>query len=434
MPLTEEQTLKRLRDHKEGQACPGSTQPDDENQKSGSESSSDESSEVSAADSLLSGSAARKKKPKLTTPRKPTSGLQQLGSASSTKEKQVASSITVEVIQKMQASTRDIEEALKKYVSGMYDAARGRLLQGVQREWVDLIAEAKKQLKVDGTSDEKRALQSVLQQLEATSALVKVVVKPAAPYLETAACYDTLMRAGGEASEGCRKTVLERHVDEKLSSGQVYAVITLMSKQDGAHGVYELMTEALVPWGLAMVATKLVQAVFKVKLVGSLEVAQNECADLTFRFKHALGYPDFPEDLRTQLDTMFTAMHLAADADVSCICQAAEFVRRFPPHDMRKLPETPFAAFSISKVGKTAIKNLVSQADAAAKELSKSKDFKGVDARVLALKESSTTLDIQLLQVELMPHVRQLKACCKGANPAEVECVVHRAMTMFRTV
>ena len=87
--MTEEQTLKRLREHKEGQACSGVTQPNDENREFGSDDSSDESSSLSAADSDSSGSVANKTKKqlKLTTPRKPTSGLQQLGNAISTKEK-----------------------------------------------------------------------------------------------------------------------------------------------------------------------------------------------------------------------------------------------------------------------------------------------------------------------------------------------------------
>ena len=110
--MTEEQTRKRLREHKEAQACSGVTQPDDKTPKSGSEDSSDESA---------SSSAAARKKRKLTTPRKPTSGLQQLGNASSTKEKQVASLVpaaTLDVLQRMRAGTLAIEEVLKKYVSG----------------------------------------------------------------------------------------------------------------------------------------------------------------------------------------------------------------------------------------------------------------------------------------------------------------------------
>ena len=436
-PMTEEQTLKRLREHKEAQACSGVTQPDDENPKSGSDDSSDESSSSSAADSVSSGSVARKTQPKLTTPRKPTSGLQQLGNASSTKEKKVASLVpaaTLDVLQKMRAGTLAIEEVLKKYVSGMYDATRGRHLHGLYREWGGLIKEAQKCIKVDGTSDEKRGLHIVLQQLEAVMALMKVVVKTSATYLETAACYDTLKHAGGQASDGCRKVLLERNVDDKLSNGDVPAVISLMSKKAGAHGVYELMTGAKVPEALVMVATKLVVSVVKVKLDCSPEVAQQECADLTVRFKHALGFPQFPEGLRTQLDTMFTAMNPAVATDASCIGQAAVYASGFPRQDGRNKPESPFAAFAVSKVGKIAIKNLASRAEKVAQESSNSKDFKGVDARVLALKCSSAKWTIRMLKDDLMPQMRQLKTCCKGGDPDEVQCVVDVAKIMFCNV
>ena len=101
----------------------------------------------------------------------------------------------LEVFQKMQASTLAIEEQLNRYVSGMVDTARGRPLQSLHREWADLMQEAKKHIKVDGASDEKRGLHVVLQQLDAAMALMKVVVKTSATYLETAACYDTLSSA-----------------------------------------------------------------------------------------------------------------------------------------------------------------------------------------------------------------------------------------------
>ena len=131
---------------------------------------------------------------------------------------------------------------------------------------------------------------------------------------------------------------------------------------------------------------------------------------------------------------MFTAMNPGMATDASCIGQAAVYASGFPCQDGRSKPASPFAAFAVSKVGKIAIKSLASRAEKVAQESSNSKDFKGVDARVLALKCSSAKWTIRMLEDDLMPQMRQLKTCCKGGDPDEVQCVVDVAKIMFCNV
>ena len=140
------------------------------------------------------------------TPRKATSGLQQLGGNSGAKPKKeeipAPDTVSLEIRAKMQTCTNAIEAHLEKYASGMHDSARGRVLQGIHRQWGDHITTAKRLIKGDGMFEEKRVLQLRLQQLEATMGLMKVVVKTSASYLETASFYDTLKLIEGIASEG----------------------------------------------------------------------------------------------------------------------------------------------------------------------------------------------------------------------------------------
>jgi hypothetical protein len=153
----------------------------------------------------------KKRRTSVTTPRKPTSGLQQFGANSSSKKKEDASPLAAAAVSdeartKMQEVTAAINAQLKDYAAGLCDAARGRVLQTLHRGWAELMNTARRLLKNDGLSEEKRALQLGLQQLEATMALMKAVVKPSGTYLETASCYDTLKLVAGISSEACGRT------------------------------------------------------------------------------------------------------------------------------------------------------------------------------------------------------------------------------------
>ena len=98
------------------------------------------------------------------------------------------------------------------------------------------------------------------------------------------------------------------------------------------------------------------QAVFKVKVVGAMELAQREAADATALFKHDLGFDSLSAELKKQLEVMFACMNSSC-VDAACISQAAAFASRFPVPDARRPPESPFAAFLLSKVGKQAVKS-----------------------------------------------------------------------------
>ena len=174
---------------------------------------------------------------------------------------------------------------------------------------------------------------------------MKMVVKTSATYLETASCYDTLKLAGGTPSEGCARCLLERNSDSRLATGDLKAAIGLMSKEGGAsHNVHDVLPAGKIAQAQMVIATKVVQSVCKVKVVGPMEDAQKQAADAAVCLKHSLGFDSFPEELKTQVEIMFTALHpsVAAAEDLR---RAAEFMSGFPVPDARKPPESPFGAF-----------------------------------------------------------------------------------------
>ena len=434
-PLTAAETLERIRLHNEGkaQASSAPAQAEDESGSSSSDESDDESSGISSAEDAEK--IAKKSRNQSTTPRKPTTGLQQLGGNSGGKQRKdetaaADETIALEIRVKMEGCADSMKAQLKQYAQGMFDAARGRQMQTLHREWGELTNTAKKLLKIDGKASEKQVLQLGLQQLEATMSLMKMVAKPSASYLETASCYDTLKLAGGTASEGCARALLDRNVDAKLSSGDVQSAIGLMTKDAAAaHKVFDVLPQEKIAPAQMAIATKVVQSVCKIKVVGSLEVAQSEAADAVTCLTHCFGYDSFPEELRGQLESMFTALHPTC-AEAAKIRRAAEFTSNFPLPDARKPPESPFAAFLLSKVGKQAAKNLAGHAASAAKATAASTECAATAAGLDAL-SASESVSLRLLQLEAMPRLRKLKNCCKGADPAVVQQTLTKARALF---
>ena len=198
----------------------------------------------------------------------------------------------------MRETADAINAQLKEYAAGVCDAARGRVLQSLHRGWTEHMSTARKLLKLDGMCEEKRALQLGLQQLEATMALMKSVVKTSGTYLETASCYDTLKLVSGTASEGCARTLLDRNVDVRLLNGDSQVAIALMTKRAGApHDVCELMPAVKIHEAQKAIATKVTQATFKVKVTGLIEPAQREGAELTTLLKQDIGFASLSDEL-----------------------------------------------------------------------------------------------------------------------------------------
>ena len=404
---------------------------------SDSDTSSDESTESSVASSAAD-RAPKKSRTSNTTPRKKTSGLQQSGSCSSVKKKVEASpdasaSASREELQKMQQVAEAITAQLQKYATGFYDQARGRELQGVFKQWAEPITAARKLVKNDGQSDEKRTLQRGLEQIDATAALIKAVVKASGSYLETASCYDNLKLIKGLVSEGSAKILLDRNVDRWLSNGDSKAAVALMTNHAGAsHGVCELMAAEKIPEAQNAVATKVTLAIFKQKVVGSLEAAQREGAELSVTFKHQIGFATLAVELQLHLEFIFTAMNPLC-ADAASLARAGSLVARFPTPDARKTVENPVAAFLLSKVGKIAVKNLLVAAESAAKADSASKEF----AKTVAAMKDFTklpTFTLRLLQLEVMPLLRPTKTSIKSADPTAVQELASPARTLFVNV
>ena len=162
---------------------------------------------------------------------------------------------------------------------------------------------AKRLLKAEGIFDEKRNLQLCLQRPEARMSLMKAVVRPSATYLETAACYDTLKLAGGTASEGCARVLLDRNVDAKLANADVKQAIGIMGgkRRSSPHGARRLAPGNVAEAQVA-IATKVVQVVCKSKPVGPLETAHKEAADAVVYLEHTLGVASFPAELQEQIE------------------------------------------------------------------------------------------------------------------------------------
>ena len=292
---------------------------------------------------------------------------------------------------------------------------------------------ARKLFKNEAVSEERRALQLGLQQLETTMALMKSVVKTSGSYLDTASCYDTLKLCHGSASEGCARALLDRNVEWKLSNGDSQAAIALMTNHAGAHhGVCELMPAENIQEVQKAVATKVAQATFKPKVIGSIELAQRDGAELTVSLKQQIGFASLTDDLQMQLDFMFTAMNVLC-ADAASITRAGSYVSRFPTPDARKPADSPVAAFLLSKVGKIAVKNLLVAAESAAKADSASKEF----AKTVAAMKDFTklpTFTLRLLQLEVMPLLRPTKTSIKSADPTAVQELASPARTLFVNV
>lgn len=289
---------------------------------------------------------------------------------------------------------------------------------------------AKKLLKHDGLSEEKRSLQLGLQQLEATMALMKAVVKPSGTYLETASCYDTLKLVRGTASEGCARTLLDRNVDDRLTNGDAKGAIALMTKHAGApHALHELLPEEKIPEAQMSIAAKVAQATFKYKVLGPMDNAQREAADVVVLFKHDLGFESFSGELKKQIEVMFACMHSSC-VEAASISEATAFASRFPVPDARKPPESPFAAFLLSKVGKQAVKSLALLAETAAKADSASRAFAQL---VESIKDFTKleSISLSLLQLEVMPLLRKAKKSCKGADPAVVQEMFSTTRSLF---
>lgn len=440
-PLTLKEAQERIRLHNEGKAAQASNaqaQAEAACSNSSIDESSDASDVSSAEDSDKSAPRAlskAKKSSALATPRKSTSGLQQLGGNSSGKRGKdetppVVDTISCEIRAKIKECADKLTEQHRQYASGMYDSARGRPMQTLNREWTDTINTAKKHLKIDGQFVEKRLLQESLQRLEAAMSLMKAVVKTSATYLETASCYDTLKLAGGTASEGCARALLDRNVDAKLATCDAGAAIALMAKEGGApHMVHEVLPEGKIAQAQLAIATKVVLSVCKSKVAGSLETATAESSDAVVLLKHALGFESFPDELKTQVEIMFTCLHLSCSEE-DAIRRAAEFTSGFPVPDARKPPDSPFAAFLLSKVGKQAVKNLAARAATAAKASAASLELKQMRESLAALsgKESIT---LRLLQLEAMPLLRKAKNCCKGADAKAVRETLETAIMLF---
>ena len=439
-PMTEEQTRERIRQHNK-EAVPaqalagaddtGAKSSDDDDSSDDNGSSSDE---VPESDSDEGPKDLRKPKGEVRTPRKSTSGLQQLGSSSASKKKEdspAAPAISCEVRTKMKESTDSITSQLDQYANGMFDSARGRPLQELHRKWVEVMATAKKQLKVEGVFDEKKALQLGLQQLEASMSLMKAAVKASATYLETASHYDTLKLAGGRASEGNARILLDRNVDTKLLNGEVSIVIDHMTKHSGhSHTAHELLPEAKIPLAQMSIATKVAGTVFKPKLLGTLEAAQREAADTIVSLKQHVSFNDFSPELKMQIEVMFT--YLVPCNDKFRICKAIEYASNFPVPDARKPPESPFQAFLLSRVGKHAVKNLAAEASKVAKVNTVSKELTqmGETLNDFVAQEAFT---LRQLQLEAMPIGRKLKFSCKEADPDVVQGVLKSARTLLVT-
>ena len=436
-PLTAAETRERIRLHNEGKAQSSTAQA----QVAGDSSkSSDSDSESSNGSSISSGEMSHGKKPGVkrrrtsVTPKKPPSGLQQSGSSSSRKKEELvpaaAAAVPCEARTNMRETADAIKTQLKEYADGLCDAARGRVLQTLHRGWAEHMTLAKKLLKIEGVCEEKRALQLGLQQLEATLALMKAVVKPSGSYLETASCYDTLRLVSGTASDGCARAVLDRNVDAKLQCGELKNAIRLMAKNAGfPHAVHDLLPEGKVHEAQMCIATKVVQATFKVKVAGPIETAQREGADLILLFKHEMGFASFSEELKKQIEVMFACMHSSC-ADAATMSRAAAFAGRFPVPDARKPPESPLAAFLLSKVGKQAVKSLAQVAATAAKTDQDTKEF----AKILdSMKELAKLESITLsqLQLEVMQSLRKAKNSMKGAEPVVVQEALSCARSLF---
>ena len=179
------------------------------------------------------------------------------------------------------------------------------------------------------------------------------------------------------------------------------------------------------------IATKVTQATFKVKVTGLIEPAQREGAELTTLLKQDIGFASLSDELKTQLEVMFVTMNPSCVDDAG-ICRAAVFVSRFPVPDARRPPESPFAAFLLSKVGKQAVKSLALVAETAAKADSASKEF----AKLLESMKGFTKLQsitLSLLQLEAMPLLRKAKSCSKGADPVVVQELLSCARSLFVT-
>ena len=180
------------------------------------------------------------------------------------------------------------------------------------------------------------------------------------------------------------------------------------------------------------IATKVTQATFKVKVTGLIEPAQCEGAELTTLLKQDIGFASLSDELKTQLEVMFVTMNPSCVDDAG-ICRAAVFVSRFPVPDARRPPESPFAAFLLSKVGKIAVKNLLVAAESAAKADSASKEF----AKTVAAMKDFTklpTFTFRLLQLEVMPLLRPTKTSIKSADPTAVQELASLARTLFVNV
>ena len=439
-PMTAEETRERLRLHAfaNAQSSAALAQVADDGCKASDSDTSDDSSVSSGVSSASSQPKKKKSRASMTTPRKTTSGLQQVGSSSGSKKKAEASPASsaavsgVEERLKMQETADAINAQLQKYAAGYFDTARGRELQGLHRTWTERMSTARKLLKNEALCDERRALHLGLQQLEATMSLMKSVVKTSGSYLETASSYDTLKLVNGSASEGCARALLDRNVDGKLGNRDSQAAIALMTNHGGAsHDACELIPAEKVPEVQKAIATKVTQATFKVKVTGPIEDAQREGADLTTLLKQQIGFASLSDELKTELEVMFVAMNLSC-ADEAGICRAGMFVSRFPVPDARKPPDSPFAAFLLSKVGKQAVKSLALAAETAAKADSAIKEYVKVVESMKGFTELQS-IPLRLLQLEVMPLLRKAKSGSKCADAVAVQELLSCTRSLFVT-